>query len=100
MRAMRIEVRCCCSPKKLLGWVHLPQGAWDRRICLPMRATAPAQFDRHLSGFAPEEVGQVTLSFARLDPGNGDESYLCLKAEGLSIETLRKLACFEENCAL
>lgn len=21
---VRLEVRCCCSPKKLLGWAHVP----------------------------------------------------------------------------
>ena len=82
MQAM--EVRCCCTPKKLLGTLPVPFGGVDQVTFL-------------LGNL--EATRRITLGvhpFAELDSFGVYSVRRCLKAEDVSIETLRRIPGFEE----
>lgn len=75
---MKVEVRCCCKPEKLLGTLEL-------------------QTDRVRSVVLPLNDGKtLTLPVAIFSRGYGDSrSYRAVKAEGVDLETLMKCPSFE-----
>lgn len=91
---MQIEVRCCCQPQKLLGWLPVPDGvgAGDTvhfvvsrpRWRLASREAEPV--------FEMADV--ITLPVAILDE-NGRSS-LALKSEETPVERLRQIPGFVE----
>lgn len=81
-----IEVRCCCTPQKLRGWLrvsdHMVQVG--RRVFFPL-AEATRTF----------RVGSVDLEVAIF--WDGHQHYPALKNEGMPMETLRRIPGFREN---
>lgn len=75
----KMEVRCCCDPFKLLGWLEIPPG--HREYIFPV-----AQ-DR--------TVEAVILEVARIELGG--RQYWALKNRDYPMETLRKMHGFQEN---
>lgn len=95
---MRLEVRCCCTPRKLLGWIDVPDRSLAPyiRFC-PLPAPSVADFVRAENVMRSGDV--VTLSVAQYEYAPDRRTtrpYFALKAEGVPIETLRLLRGFEE----
>ena len=85
---MRYEVRCCCSPQKLLGWAEAPEGAPTVTFLLAVSYNSSLD-----AGCATETI---TLPIDRIQvPGR--PAYPAIKAERTSIETLRRIPGFIEN---
>jgi hypothetical protein len=87
------EVRCCCQPKKLLGWLDIPAVSGNS-VVLALSSTCtwdPAAADITVG----DAVRTVTLPIATIAvPGRG--SYRAIKAEGVSMEVLRQVRGFTE----
>jgi len=89
---MRLEVRCCCQPRKLLGWLDVPErlakaGTVIRFVVdegLRDQNGAP-----HYSQLALP-VEWYRLSWAA-------NAQLALKSEETPIEVLRRIGGFTEN---
>lgn len=80
-----MEVRCCCIPQKLLGWVDIKDKGADH-ILWPL-------------AFRIDEQGEprtIELEVALFNPGTGEEPYRALKSGELPIETLRLIPGFKE----
>ena len=80
---MKYEVRCCCDPDKLVGWLETERDPNDLRYDL--------RYDFDCSSETRIDVETVRLEVAQLNiPINGKiESYSAIKDNHLSIETLR-----------
>jgi hypothetical protein len=92
---MRLEVRCCCQPTKLLGWVQVEQRTIERAhyLIYPRLIRKPPPMSR-VSMDQP--VGEYVTSYIQLplaffEPGNGEHGYVALKAEGYDQEELKAL---------
>lgn len=90
------EVRCCCVPQRLLGWMVLQSDLHE--------ITGTVVFPQDLDG----EIDELRLTFMKY--GEADFEYRgfvahmikkrvwwCLKADGLPIEKLRQISAFIEN---
>lgn len=100
-----LDVRCCCQPQKLLGWLPAPEGGRSRRFVL--RSPYPSG-QRWTDG--AEEPTAIPINEVRLDvceffdaPKNGDgsrppwrDTQEAYKAEGVPLETLRLIPGFIE----
>lgn len=88
---MRYEVRCCCTPQKLLGWLEAPEGVreWNWPLSEPMPWNRITQLDQMTL-----PVNRISLPIAPIFI-NGRQ-YLAVKAEGVEIETLRNVVGFIE----
>lgn len=87
---MRLEVRCCCQPNKLLGWVnvnpnHVIEGQAIRLPCM----VSIHDIQSRVYPFVELHVGRIAF------PDN-PRGYPAIMAEHVSIETLRTIASFEE----
>jgi len=96
-KAMRMEVRCCCQPKKLLGTVEVPNGTKANDLLVFPLMT---MMDVHWGApYESPEVG-VSLDTLRLQcktfVPQGRSGYPAVKAEGVSLDTLRRIPSFEE----
>jgi len=76
----QFEVRCCCIPERLLGWLDVPEDA--------RREVSFAQFE---DGY----LKAVTLPIEMLSTP-GRPGYWAIKAEGMTIDELRKIPGFKE----
>lgn len=96
-----LEVRCCCIPKKLLGWLDVPDHIKDGdniqfSILPQLPPTGLFGLDK------PDSVSfqQVTLTaseyWEKLDENNS-RGYLALKSNETPLENLRTLSGFREN---
>jgi hypothetical protein len=90
------EVRCCCVPQSVLGWMPLQRDLHE--------ITGTLVFPQEIDG----EFGEIRLPFMKY--GEADFEYRgfvahmvskrvwwCLKAEGVPIEKLRQIQGFIEN---
>lgn len=89
---MRLEVRCCCQPQKLLGTVEVPDNAcafspvvWK---CISVEDTFSIK--------PTTAIETIRLHVHYYRPKSTGGSYLAVKAEGVGLETLRKIPTFEE----
>lgn len=82
-----IEVRCCCQPRKLLGWMkmEMPKSTY---LTFPL-SPKPGEF-----GFSVVTLPLAT--FAHLSTDGSADSYRCFKSEETPIEVLRRISCFVE----
>lgn len=95
---MRLEVRCCCQPQKLLGYLQVSPNelacGYIRRAKLTAAAFSTPE------SFAPEAVNVeiVTLPIAYIIPPRSgwERAYKAVKAEGKTPEELRHLQGWED----
>lgn len=105
----KVEVRCCCQPQKLLGWVTLHGRAEEAlaepgRFLLVRRAVrvcaAPcwppyqlsAEFPAPLVALSRVSVEEIRFAFDVYNPARVFErSYVALKAEGYEGQELASL---------
>jgi hypothetical protein len=89
-----LEVRCCCQPRKLLGWVDVPDElARDgSTLVVTVRKYPP------LCGFALfhdlpplPTVEQIRFPIADFSPAWDAPNYPALKAEGREVPELLEL---------
>lgn len=93
----RMEVRCCCVPQKLMGWLH-----WPNRAQTVMNFTLLNRVP-----FAPDERAAplnsrtefVTLKISHYYYPESGRYHEAIKAEGVPIEKLRRIRGFVENPA-
>lgn len=94
--AQRVEVRCCCQPRKILGWVIVSDDIYRCAQWLVVDASVPTRFPG-FSGCRSDMPGQtfafkqVELPFAMFNPGYGERPYKALKAEGYDQVQLSEL---------
>jgi hypothetical protein len=82
----KLEVRCCCDPGKLLGW--LAADISQPSVCYPIMESHTSKLDALM-------VKTIALQIARfVDQG---QAYWAIKADGVPVETLRLIPGFEEN---
>lgn len=87
-----MEVRCCCQPQKLLGYLPVIEGQTRMRYVL--RPTEPDDGQR----FQQIELRLGAFNDARMNEA-GDvvrDTHLALKAEDIPIEVLRRIPSFVE----
>ena len=99
---MKYEVRCCCMPTKLLGWLEAPDDA-DSVVF----AKAEPWNQRDASLFVEHITLPVATIRLQIDPFDWVEKdgvmmppykeYKAIKAEGVDIEILKKIPGFECN---
>lgn len=83
----RLEVRCCCQPKKLLGTLPVPDRVQHGQCIVFPRL-------QRLAG--SNSLDRVMLPVATF--WQRHKGYcLALKAEGVTLEVLRTLVGFEEH---
>lgn len=90
---MKMEVRCCCTPIKLLGWLDVEPGATSYKFAII------EPHDLRLGFEAPLEVKTIVLPVAEIhNPLTCGplETYPALKSEETPIETLRLIRGFIE----
>jgi hypothetical protein len=92
---VRLEVRCCCNPNRLLGWVQVADPS-DKSVRLSLRVPMPSIEDM----LKEKPVGNTKDLFLELPIATlnllGDV-WRAVKAEGTPIETLRRVVGFVEN---
>lgn len=96
MSLAMMEVRCCCHPKKLLGWVPVPK---QPVIVIPARVVALwAEGELQPETVVIQQYELRVEQFNQLFPDGNMRSYYALKAEDVPIEVLRSsLPGFIEN---
>lgn len=97
MSEQEIEVRCCCQPQKLLGWLPRPPNV---RVGTAFIFRVAEPYDRTLKGYDDPKTFRTTsvyLPVALFEPGGGAEPYPALKSEETPLETLRQIRGFREN---
>lgn len=93
---MRLEVRCCCDPGKLLGWLDVRQGD-----CLPGAKIKLALLNRARLEFGTpvrEQLGPraIVLTVAWIT-SNQRDAFLALKSDDTPIDVLRRCPAFMPN---
>lgn len=105
-----VEVRCCCQPQKLLGYLPVPSAKVEvgQRVTFMISPERVRVEELVLAGGRslpvsvtriPAEV--ITLLIAEFGPvlGPDGRGYRCaLKAEGVPLEQLRRIHGFVEAC--
>lgn len=88
---MKLEIRCCCQPHKLLGWVDVdPNHAVEgRALRLPLKVSI-SDVQARVYPFLYLHVGRIAFPDDR-------RGHLAIMAENVPIETLRLVPGFEEN---
>jgi hypothetical protein len=91
---MTLEVRCCCRPNKLLGWIDTPlpvsPGAWITFWVPPIARGVGT------TGIEIEAGFRVALPVEWIILPGGMR-HLALKSEETPIETLRRIQGFREH---
>lgn len=88
-----LEVRCCCVPKKLLGWLEAPLNA--RNIALAAVIAPGASFGV-IENIASTEVHTNYVLPIQLIEVDGLK-YRAIKAEGVTEEQLKRFSGFRPN---
>lgn len=90
----RMEIRCCCTPSKLLGTVPVPDHSGSL-ISLPLMGRAdagrpPARIEFEVATWARDVFDRDLGGYVRVPE-------TALKHEGVTIETLRRIPGFIES---
>lgn len=72
-----LEVRCCCQPRKLMGWVDVPDDVADHGRWL----VVPRIF-RLLDPRVPLQIERVHFTIELYQPEGPERAYPAVKAEG------------------
>lgn len=91
----RLEVRCCCQPRRLLGWLEVPDPGAPSVVVpvVSLNSVDGSPVQRPEPSFST-----FTLPLANLRDEVG-HMRRAVKAEGMSIETLRSVPGFVEAMA-
>lgn len=79
---MELEVRCCCQPRRLLGWMQLPD-TYHREV----------RFQIMMNGF----VRDVVLPIENYGPREDKSFRPAIKSMEFPVELFRLLPGFREN---
>ncbi len=102
---MKVEIRCCCEPGRLLGTVDLDvpriyEGQVIDLSLRPMWSLRPSweQRDGDLFKIIPAEKLSLPVGFARGWDSRTSEYFqsLAIKSNDTPIQTLRRIATFQE----
>jgi hypothetical protein len=85
---MKYEVRCCCRPDKLLGWLGWPAVATS--IEFTLRGAVPCRFTP--AGVVTAK-DRIRLALKTVTHPDG-RKYAVVNADGLPVETLRRVSGF------
>lgn len=105
MKSVRLEVRCCCVPQNLLGWVDVPEARLRVGEFLPfvLRVPIPKNFGQHPelveSNAAAVRLEMAFYNVRDVDSDDFGTTSIALKSGELPIETLRRIPGFIENKA-
>lgn len=102
---MKLEVRCCCQPHKLLGWLEVPDhlAKLGEVIVFPVHVTVDP--DGGLRDHARPQrqialpVAEIVIPTDFVGPGPLEsffDRHLALKSEETPLEVLRGVRGFEE----
>jgi hypothetical protein len=100
---MRLEVRCCCQPQKLLGWIDVDPRAVRRGAVIHFTIPPPAPWPWSVEGNnnAPTMplLSDVALPIDTLGTCVDGQhvTRLALKSEETPLEVLRCIPGFMEN---
>lgn len=102
---IKLEIRCCCIPRKLQGWINVPEELVKAggEVTLPLRKSISGKRFVSLQVAHIKREHYVTLEEQeRLDPSilqglEGSTEYVALKSEDVPIEVLRNIPGFIEN---
>lgn len=94
---MRMEVRCCCQPQKLLGTVEVPDSIGpDQPVHFGLTVNIPFVIkDRALVLPLIPRAESLTL-YTDVWTDRYEERHIALKAEGVGLDVLRRIQSFEE----
>lgn len=98
MAGVRLEVRCCCQPQKLLGWLTVPD-ARRKSVAFRLSQRVYRLVGHRLVGHAASiEPRTVVLPIEQInyEVAGVEVSYRAIKAEGAPLELLRRIPQFEE----
>ncbi|HXD04443.1 MAG TPA: hypothetical protein VN680_00210 [Burkholderiaceae bacterium] len=84
---MRYAVRCCCTPSKVLGWLHLPAGM--RELMVPEACGWSSGLE------VPRESPKRHLVKLRVYEGMGGYQELAVYSDDRPLEFWLKLSGFE-----
>lgn len=110
---MRVEVRCCCVPVKLLGWMEVTVGPEEVRPgftylfrvkdsdeVVALTTGRWAEYQEIETGYKPS-FDALMVSGDVIDVGGGKyarrRTGVAINSEERSVEFFRKLAAFVEN---
>jgi hypothetical protein len=103
---MRIEVRCCCQPTKLLGWIDVARQVKDGDVLIFPLASRDGGRDLLplAEPFAVEQLRLPVATFSNvvlIAKGTDDVDVIrtrriAIKSEETPVETLRRIPGFEE----
>lgn len=95
---VRLEVRCCCQPQKLLGWLTVPYVVPGRDVLIKRpdgTVTAlPVQMISMPMFSVSEDVLREALESLRLGEPVRMLNYPAIKAEGMTVDQLRDVPGF------
>lgn len=86
MRPGMIEVRCCCRPQKLLGWV--PVAYTSNGVARMRLSSSDAILELPVQAYHSPDTRSETFTFI---------TRLAVKSEETPLEVLRLVRGFEEN---
>lgn len=95
----RLEVRCCCQPQKLLGWMNVPHAERGRYVVGKRITRSGFTFNSVCPPSLAQEEKALPLD---VYSGPGEPPRLAVKAEGLELPELVEWFgpapfCFEAN---
>lgn len=92
---IKLEVRCCCVPTKLLGWLAVPLYAVERREIVVALGPVNGFFDEGQNNTI--RTVRLPIEMIRDFDVHGPDNYLAIKSNETPIEDLRKIQGFREN---
>lgn len=91
---MKVEVRCCCDPGRLLGTVEVDRMPGDGEF---FYWREPATFETPGLTVPETPVRPRTIALQACEYWHDTERRIAFKDDGMPIETLRRIPSFEEN---
>ena len=94
--SISMEVRCCCKPQRLLGWLKVPDTA-RRGTIIHFTVWPSARAEVNQASFEVKQISLPVDTYAYAE--NSYHERLALRSEDTPIETLRLIPGFKENVA-
>lgn len=96
---IRLNVRCCCTPGKVLGTLQVPEDFLHRRGNVELHRSLIFQRDAVAVPSHPVKVkvDRVSLTLASYSPGIGLPCQLAIKSDERPLEFWRTVPGFSEG---